>query len=994
MAEVSPCPDVARYRLLVSGQLPSEEKESLLRHLEGCDSCARLVELLRQTRAHADDSSGDRVAGLVERLSNQQSAAPHSAGDDQTFPPSPHSAALPPFTCPACGKKWRVKDGMAGKKIRCPGCGQVLTLPRGDGDGSAAADQRTLLPSPAPLSPARDQASPPGGERPPDCRPNNLDVTCDSTFSGGAADSCLIDFLSPAQAADELGRLGKYRILQVLGHGGMGVVYKAEDTLLKRLVAIKAMLPALAASVSAGKRFLREAQAMAAVEHDHIVRVLDVSEERGVPFLVMELLKGEPLDVRLEREKTLPVREVVRLGKEMAEGLAAAHEHGLIHRDIKPGNVWLAAPKNRVKILDFGLARSVAQQSELTQQGSIIGTPAYMAPEQGRGEAVNARSDLFSLGCVLYRMLTGSPAFQGRDAVSTLLAVATNQPPPPRVANPESPAALSGLVMQLLEKAPERRPPSAAVVAEALHALEQELLAPTGRTEVMSPLPQQESAPAPRRRLPLLVGTLLLLAGLVGLGLWGSGVFRVSGEQGDLVLESDDPDFAFVPVKGGGLTLEDRKAKRTYALEVVSQGEGKYQLEVADKGADLVFHTEKFTVERGDKVALKAWFERKVAGPFVLEFMRNGRVEVPTLKLNTPGPLTLEATVAFYFYKPVFIGSGILVGHPEGPCLAYHSYSHGHFALPGVKDAVAGCDFGRTPSKYAWVYTGAEALLFENGKLRKRQAVAGVRPELVQKPFWIGQNLNGRISEVRISRSARYTANYDAAKPLTADDDTLAFYPCNEDAGYILKDASGHGHHGKILGGRCVTLDGVPGPPPLPPIEPAWFEKVASLPAEKRLEAVLDKLKERNPFFTGEVRGKKIEDDVVAELDIAHCPLMDVSPVRALRGLRGLRCEFTHVPDLAQLRGLHLSHLNCCFAPVADLKPLQGMPLTILNIRDTRVTDLTPLKDLPLKELSCSFEPKRDTAILRSIKTLEKINGKPAADFWKEVDGKPPDKKP
>ena len=155
----------------------------------------------------------------------------------------------------------------------------------------------------------------------------------------------LTDFLAPPQADDELGRLGKYRILKVLGHGGMGVVFQAEDPKLKRSVAIKAMLPTLAASASAGKRFLREAQAMAAVEHDHIVRIYQVDEERGVPFLAMEFLKGEPLDERLKRDEKLPLAEVLRIGREIAEGLAAAHATGLIHRDIKPANIWLEAPR-------------------------------------------------------------------------------------------------------------------------------------------------------------------------------------------------------------------------------------------------------------------------------------------------------------------------------------------------------------------------------------------------------------------------------------------------------------------------------------------------------------------------------------------------------------------------------------------------------------------------------------------------------------------------
>src|SRR5204862_5998107 len=140
--------------------------------------------------------------------------------------------------------------------------------------------------------------------------------------------------------ADELGRLGPYRVLKVLGAGGMGVVFQAEDLVLERKVALKVMLPALAASESSRKRFLREAKTAASIEHDHIVPILQVGEDRGVPFIAMPFLKGEPLDERLKRDTAMPIEEILRIGREAAEGLAAAHETGLVHRDIKPANLW------------------------------------------------------------------------------------------------------------------------------------------------------------------------------------------------------------------------------------------------------------------------------------------------------------------------------------------------------------------------------------------------------------------------------------------------------------------------------------------------------------------------------------------------------------------------------------------------------------------------------------------------------------------------------
>jgi len=313
------------------------------------------------------------------------------------------------------------------------------------------------------------------------------------------------DFLSPAEGPGELGRLGGYRVLWVLGAGGMGVVFEAEDPQLKRRVALKVMKPALAASDSARQRFLREAQATAALEHDHIVSIYQVGQDRGVPFLAMPLLKGETLEDRLHHlvsagceppvdsepgrakqgadaprsPRQLALSETLRIGREMASGLAAAHQRGLVHRDVKPANVWLEGTRGRVKLLDFGLARAQAgadgaDAAQLTQEGGILGTPAYMSPEQAKGQPIDARSDLFSLGCVLYRLATGQPAFKGADAVSTLLAITTAKPKPPREHNRELPASLSDLIMALLAKNRDERPASAQAVVEAIEAIEVE----------------------------------------------------------------------------------------------------------------------------------------------------------------------------------------------------------------------------------------------------------------------------------------------------------------------------------------------------------------------------------------------------------------------------------------------------------------------------------------------------------------------------------------
>jgi eukaryotic-like serine/threonine-protein kinase len=290
--------------------------------------------------------------------------------------------------------------------------------------------------------------------------------------TGEAADDERWQFLEPPAQADEIGRLGPYRILRILGAGGMGVVFQAEDSNLRRLVALKVLTPKAAEKPGARERFLREARALARLEHENVVTVHHVGEANGVAYIGMQWLKGHSLDDRLRNPEPIAIRETLRIGRQVALGLAAAHEHGLIHRDVKPANIWIeAAHGGRIKLLDFGLARPMVDAEQLTRSGSIIGTPAYMAPEQANGEKIDHRCDLFSLGVVLYRLTTGQFPFSGKSPVATLIAVAVKSPAPPESLAIDLPAGLSDLIVQLLVKEPAQRPASANEVAERLLAI-------------------------------------------------------------------------------------------------------------------------------------------------------------------------------------------------------------------------------------------------------------------------------------------------------------------------------------------------------------------------------------------------------------------------------------------------------------------------------------------------------------------------------------------
>jgi len=290
--------------------------------------------------------------------------------------------------------------------------------------------------------------------------------------------------LDAPEAPDELGRLREYRIQKILGEGGMGVVYLAWDSHLHRSVALKVMKRSIAENELSRQRFLLEARATAAIDHDHIVTIYQVGDHNGVPYLVMKYLEGMTLEDRLRKQKILPPLEAVRIARQIAEGLEAAHRRNLIHRDIKPSNIWLESGRNRVKILDFGLAR-VADSTDvnITQTGVILGTPAYMSPEQAAGLNLDGRSDLFSLGTVLYRMSVGKPPFRGSNNLAILRSLSIDEPVPPHEAVPQIPPRLSKFILKLLEKDADARPASATVVAQMLESIEQDLA--TGSTDWM-----------------------------------------------------------------------------------------------------------------------------------------------------------------------------------------------------------------------------------------------------------------------------------------------------------------------------------------------------------------------------------------------------------------------------------------------------------------------------------------------------------------------------
>lgn len=281
------------------------------------------------------------------------------------------------------------------------------------------------------------------------------------------ADRISLDFLDTPSHPEMLGRIGRYDVEELIGAGGMGIVLKAFDTQLHRPVAVKVLAPHLAHNGAARQRFAREAKSAAAVVHENVVPIHNVDVTGPLPFLVMQYVAGDSLQSRIDKTGPLSTEEVLRIGAQIANGLEAAHAQGLVHRDVKPGNVLLEESVDRVLISDFGLARA-ADDASVTRSGVIAGTPHYMSPEQARGAAVDSRSDLFGLGSVLYFMCTGRPPFRADGAMGTLNRICSDAHRPVDEVNEQVPAELADLIDRLLEKQASKRPSRARDVATSM----------------------------------------------------------------------------------------------------------------------------------------------------------------------------------------------------------------------------------------------------------------------------------------------------------------------------------------------------------------------------------------------------------------------------------------------------------------------------------------------------------------------------------------------
>lgn len=598
-----------------------------------------------------------------------------------------------------------------------------------------------------------------------------------------------LGFLGPAQRPDSLGRIGHYEVLQVLGKGGFGIVFRAFDDVLQRVVAVKVMAPQLAATSPARKRFLREARSSAQVRHEHVVQVYEIGEQ-PLPYLAMEFIPGETLQQRLDRTGPLEVMEVVRIGRQIAEGLAAAHATDLIHRDIKPSNIMLESGQEKVKLTDFGLARA-ADDASISQSGIIAGTPMYMAPEQAKGDKLDQRADVFSLGSVLYQMAAGRPPFRANGTVAVLKRVAEDTPRDIREIIPETPQWLCDIITKLHAKNPDDRFQSARDVADVLADCDAQLKA-NSKLKDFSRIPQSKQRTvreAGRWRWAAVSILLLPVIALV--------VTECAGLTH--VLQKQHPAIAVAPKVGP----EDTP-------KVDPKGEPKTPLAPA-------------------RFALAFDGERS-------------RVSIPSLRITEDHALTVEAwtVVEDQADQPkqmeLLANAGGFQGFTLGiPNQGKYGEEKWAFTIRSKSPDAYVHTWEKQPVPrnqlihIAGVYDGKQEIRFYvNGQLQSRTPVPNIKPS-AHANMRLGSGVDGksgflgRMSEVRISRVARYDGDFTPANRWEADPDTLALYQFDEGEGVVLTDCSANGHHGKIFGAKWVKAgQSAIGPPTTALLSPTY----------------------------------------------------------------------------------------------------------------------------------------------------------------------------
>jgi Leucine-rich repeat (LRR) protein/tRNA A-37 threonylcarbamoyl transferase component Bud32 len=835
-----------------------------------------------------------------------------------------------------------------------------------------------------------------------------------------------LSFLAPPTEPGSLGRLEHYEVLEVVGRGGTGVVLRARDTKLLRVVAIKALAAPLVGSGTARQRFAREARAAAAVRDDHVVAIHAVCDDAPTPYLVMEFIDGCSLEALLRRNGMLEVSQVLRIGIQVASGLAAAHKQGLVHRDIKPANILLENGVQRVKLTDFGLARA-ADDASLTQSGMIAGTPLYMAPEQAADEPIDRRADLFSLGSVLYEMCTGRPAFRAPTTVAVIRRVCDETPRPIRELNPDIPEPLGRLIACLQSKKPAGRPASAQEVADLLAGL---LAGLQGQGPAASSV-GTAALPAPRR-----VGTsrpwrwaaaaVVLLA--VGLGLSeATGVTDVRGvvirlfsPDGTLIVEVDDPgvsvtvDGADVVITGAG-AKEIRLKPGQYKVQASKDGKVVSQelVTVTQNGRRVV----RISREAGASTGAAAWEKSLAALPAEKQVEAVAR----RLKQLNPGfdgkvtPTIEQGVVTGVRFKtdevkdisPVRALTGLVSVECAGTFLKNGKLSD-LTPLRGLRLTHLGCE--ENPVADLSPLRGMPLTVLIAGDTRvsdlspllgmrlhtltlQSTAVTDLSPLKGMRLRWLDlAGLNG-VSDIRPLQGM--PLEYLNLSGLPVSDlsvlagikslrrlflESMPVSDLTPLHGLGLKELC-------IKGTQVIDLSSIKGLP----LQKLQLDYRADHEKVLRSLTMLEQINDKPAAdFWKESAETAAWEKALKSLAALPAEKQVEAVARRLKELNGgfdgqvrsetrdgqvtgLRLSAHAVKDLSPLRALpRLEMLECCGTvevqgKVTDLSPLRGLPLKALYIFDNPVSDLSPLAGMRLEVLECYRTQVRDLTPLKGM---------------------------
>lgn len=857
--------------------------------------------------------------------------------------------------------------------------------------------------------------------------------------------------------------LGSYVLLERLGEGGMGAVFKARNWKLGKIVALKVILKERLANPDAVRRFHHEIRAAAQLNHPNIVLAYDADQVADTHFFAMEYVKGTDLSQLVKQSGPLPVAQACDFIRQAALGLQHAHERGLIHRDIKPSNLLVTSGVSAVvKVLDLGLARlqgaSTAETSgSLTESGAVMGTPDYIAPEQARdSHDVDIRADLYSLGCTFYFLLTGQAPFPTGTLTAKLLAHQMDEAKPVELLRPGVPAEVSAVVRKLMAKKPADRYQTPGALAAALEGLARGLpaagivddrtlatgghgMAAAGPDTLASALAAlgtadtTEAPDSPRRlrqqaeqrrwlRINLAGGAVLLglLVLVLALMFWQGDrpAGSPSAATGPSVL-ADEAGDAFNDWCESVAKLPADKQVQAIARKLKERNprfDGKVKPTITNgMVTGLHFLTDNVT----DLVPVRA-----LAG---LKTLSCNYSDGGKSKLADLGPLKGMALDQLVIHGGLIADLAPLKGMPltSLQCNGNQKFSD-LSPLQGMKLRTLDIAYnGKVSDLSPLQEMPLTSLRIDANPVSDLSPLKGMKltslycyntkvsdlSPLQGMPLTFLSCWRTGVSDLAPLKGMKLTTLL-CSETKVADLTPLQGMPLtslNCDGTRIADLAPLKGMPLKSLnciGTRIADLAPLEGmslialscdSTRVTDLKPLQGMPLTHLQFYGTPVADLTPLKGM-PLTKLGFGGTKVADLSPLQgmrLTQLHCGGTQVTDLAPLKGmpLTNFACQGTKVADLGPLKGMPLTYLYCGGTPVSDLTPLTGMPLTTLLCKESKVTDLAPLKGMPLEELACDFKPERDTEIVRSLKTLKKINDKPAAQFWKEA-GNPPAPKP